>query len=73
VFGKVMETILTDDSVLVRLVGGDNRLTAVVHGGISFAVAAALCAFVTEPEETRASSSAFRAGSRCAALVEITR
>ena len=54
VFGKVMETILTDESAVVRLVGGDNRLTAVVFGGISLAVAAALCAFVIEPEETRA-------------------
>jgi maltose/moltooligosaccharide transporter len=52
VFGKVMQTILTDESTLVRLVGGDNRLTAVVLGGISLAVAAVLCAFVTEPEET---------------------
>src|SRR5215471_15125995 len=56
VFGKVMETILTDESALVRLIGGDNRLTAVVLGGISLAVAAALCAFVTEPEESRAES-----------------
>jgi len=52
VFGKVMQTILTDESALVRLVGGDNRLTAVVLGGISLAVAAVLCVFVTEPEET---------------------
>ena len=57
VFGKVMETILTDESAVVRLVGGDNRLTAVVLGGVSLAVAAALCAFVTEPEETRAGPS----------------
>jgi maltose/moltooligosaccharide transporter len=52
VFGKVMETVLTDESALVRLVGGDNRLTAVVLGGVALAVAAALCAFVTEPEES---------------------
>jgi maltose/moltooligosaccharide transporter len=51
VFGKIMQTILTDESALVRLVGGDNRLTAVVLGGISLAVAAVLCVFVTEPEE----------------------
>ena len=57
VFGKVMETILTDESALVRLIGGDNRLTAVVLGGVSLAVAAALCAFVTEPDETRADAS----------------
>jgi maltose/moltooligosaccharide transporter len=52
VFGQVMETILTEESALVRLVGGDNRLTAIVLGGISLAVAAALCAFVTEPAST---------------------
>jgi len=57
VFGKVMETILTEQSAVVRLVGGDNRLTAVVLGGVSLAVAAALCAFVTEPEETGADAS----------------
>jgi maltose/moltooligosaccharide transporter len=57
VFGKIMETILTDESALVRLVGGDNRLTAVVLGGVSLALAAALCAFVTEPEETPADRS----------------
>jgi len=57
VFGKVMETILTDESALVRLIGGDNRLTAVVLGGVSLAVAAALCAFVTEPDEARVTTS----------------
>jgi maltose/moltooligosaccharide transporter len=57
VFGKVMEKFLTDDSMLVQLVGGDNRLTAVVIGGVSVAVAAALCAFVTEPGGTRADPS----------------
>ena len=62
VLGKVMETILTDESAVVRLVGGDNRLTAVVFGGISLAVAAALCAFVIEPEETRAGRSEQPAG-----------
>ena len=51
VFGKVMETVLTDQSVVVQLVGGDNRLTAVVIGGVSLAVAAALCTIVTEPAE----------------------
>jgi maltose/moltooligosaccharide transporter len=50
VFGKVMEKFLTDNSTLVQLIGGDNRLTAVVIGGVSMAVAAALCVFVTEPE-----------------------
>ena len=49
-FGKVMETVLTNDSAIVVLLGGDNRLTAVVIGGISMAIAAALCAIVIEPE-----------------------
>jgi maltose/moltooligosaccharide transporter len=55
VFGKVMEKFLTDESPLVHLVGGDNRLTAVVFGGVSLAVAAALCAFVTDPAATPSS------------------
>jgi maltose/moltooligosaccharide transporter len=55
VFGKVMETVLTNDSAIVRLLGGDNRLTAVVIGGISMAIAAGLVTFV---EETEASSGA---------------
>jgi maltose/moltooligosaccharide transporter len=49
VFGKLMETFLTNESAVVQLLGGDNRLTAVVIGGISLAVAAALCTIVTEP------------------------
>jgi maltose/moltooligosaccharide transporter len=49
VFGKMMETFLTNESVVVHLLGGDNRLTAVVIGGISLAVAATLCTIVTEP------------------------
>ena len=49
VFGTIMETFLTDESALVRLLGGDNRLTAVVIGGISLAVAAALCTIIIEP------------------------
>jgi len=58
VFGKVMATFLTDESAVVQLVGGDNRLTAVVIGGISLAVAAALCAFVTDPVASPSSSQA---------------
>jgi maltose/moltooligosaccharide transporter len=50
VFGKIMEKVLTQESALVLLVGGDNRLTAVVIGGLSLAVAAALCTFLTEAE-----------------------
>ena len=49
VFGRIMEQLLTDDSALVRLLGGDNRLAAVVIGGVCLAVAAALCTFVVEP------------------------
>src|SRR5215475_396012 len=49
VFGKVMEKFLTNESAVVHLLGGDNRLTAVVIGGISLAVAATLCTIVTEP------------------------
>jgi maltose/moltooligosaccharide transporter len=56
VFGKIMEVFLTNESALVRLLGGDNRLTAVVIGGISLAVAAALCAIVTEPAAAPSSS-----------------
>jgi maltose/moltooligosaccharide transporter len=52
VFGKIMEKLLTEESALVQLVGGDSRLTAVVIGGVSMAVAAALCAFVTDPGAT---------------------
>jgi maltose/moltooligosaccharide transporter len=61
VFGKVLEEFLTNDSAVVQLLGGDNRLTAVVIGGISLAVAAALCTIVTEP--AAASSSAQSRGS----------
>jgi maltose/moltooligosaccharide transporter len=55
VFGRIMEHVLTDDSALVRLLGGDNRLAAVVFGGICLAVAAALCALVVEPVTAEAS------------------
>jgi len=55
VFGRVMEQVLTDDSALVRLLGGDNRLTAVVIGGICLAVAAALCTLVVEPAPAESS------------------
>jgi hypothetical protein len=51
-----METLLTDESALVRFVGGDNRLAAVVIGGISLAVAAALCTFINDPTPAPASS-----------------
>jgi len=34
---------------VVLMAGGDNRLTVLVIGGLSLAVAAALCAIVTDP------------------------
>jgi predicted membrane-bound spermidine synthase len=49
-FGTLLERLLTNDSALVLLVGGDNRLTVVVIGGLSLAVAAALCTTVIEPD-----------------------
>jgi maltose/moltooligosaccharide transporter len=65
VFGKVMERVLTDGSALVRLLGGDNRLAAVVIGGLCLAVAAVLCTLVIEPvaaeESTRSSADDGRA------------
>src|SRR6185312_4781203 len=48
-FGKMLEGLLTDESRLVLLVGGDNRLAVVVIGGLSLAVAAALCTIVIDP------------------------
>lgn len=60
VFGKVMETVLTNDSALVKMLGGDNRLAAVVIGGLSLGVAALLVTIVkdeaTEPAEAAAPS-----------------
>jgi maltose/moltooligosaccharide transporter len=49
-FGTLLERLLTDESPLVLALGGDNRLTVVVIGGLSLAVAAALCSVVVEPE-----------------------
>jgi maltose/moltooligosaccharide transporter len=57
VFGRIMEQVLTDDSALVRLLGGDNRLAAVVIGGVCLAVAAALCTLVIEPVTAESSRS----------------
>jgi maltose/moltooligosaccharide transporter len=48
-FGTLLERLLTDESALVMLVGGDNRLAVVVIGGLSLAVAAALCILVIDP------------------------
>lgn len=54
VFGKVMETVLTNDSAIVKLLGGDNRLSAVVIGGISMAIAAVLVTIVPTEEADEA-------------------
>jgi maltose/moltooligosaccharide transporter len=48
-FGEILERLLTNESAVVVMVGGDNRLTVVVIGGLSLAVAAALCTIVTDP------------------------
>ncbi len=48
-FGTLLERLLTDESRLVLLMGGDNRLAVVVIGGLSLAVAAALCTIVIDP------------------------
>ncbi|HKW93415.1 MAG TPA: MFS transporter [Methylomirabilota bacterium] len=48
-FGTLLERLLTDESQLVLLVGGDNRLAVVVIGGVSLAVAAGLCTIVIDP------------------------
>jgi maltose/moltooligosaccharide transporter len=58
VFGKLMESVLTPESAIVRLLGGDNRLTAVVIGGISLAIAAALVTFIHDEENVVASTEA---------------
>jgi maltose/moltooligosaccharide transporter len=57
VFGKVMEHVLTNDSAFVQLFGGDNRLTAVVVGGISMAIAAGLMTIVIDESSPAALAS----------------
>jgi maltose/moltooligosaccharide transporter len=47
-FGKLMETVLDERSAFVRLLGGDNRLAAVVLGGLSMAVAAVFVTLVKD-------------------------
>ena len=61
--GKIMESVLANESALVLLLGGDNRLTAVVIGGLSLAVAAALCVIVIEPEAEPSAPARRRAAS----------
>jgi len=48
VLGKVLSGVLPNASSLVRLTGGDNRLTAVVLGGLSMLIGAGLMPIVTE-------------------------
>lgn len=50
-FGKLMATALSDDSAVVRFIGGDNRLAAVVLGGGALAIAAALVGLVDDRPE----------------------
>lgn len=47
-FGPVMEHVLTPDSWLCRMLGGDNRMAAVVMGGAALALAAGLVLRVEE-------------------------
>ncbi|HKZ04503.1 MAG TPA: hypothetical protein VJU81_03450, partial [Methylomirabilota bacterium] len=53
-FGTILERLLTNESPLVVQLGGDNRLAVVVIGGLSLAVAAALCTIIIEPENAAA-------------------
>jgi maltose/moltooligosaccharide transporter len=48
-FGTLLERLLTNESALVLQLGGDSRLAVVVIGGVSLAVAAALCVIVIDP------------------------
>jgi len=50
-FGKLMETVLGEQTAFVQLVGGDSRLAAVVVGGAALFVAALLVAFVRDERE----------------------
>lgn len=54
VFGKVMEKVLTPDSPVVRMLGGDNRLAAVAIGGAALAIAAVLVTRTQEPSQAPA-------------------
>lgn len=56
-FGAVMERVLTPENPLVRALGGDNRLSAVVLGGVSMGVAALLMALVKEDQDAAVSPS----------------
>jgi maltose/moltooligosaccharide transporter len=47
-FGPILEHVLTEQNLLVRVIGGDNRLAAVVIGGMSLAVASGLALIVKE-------------------------
>ena len=47
-FGAILEHVLTGESAVVRFIGGDNRLAAVVIGGVSLAIASGLVTVVKE-------------------------
>ncbi len=55
-FGSLLEHVLTPDSALVRLTGGDNRLTAVALGGASMGLAALLVAVVDDAAPSTSST-----------------
>lgn len=55
-FGELMKRFLTDDSAIVRAIGGDNRLAAVVIGGVAMGVAAVLVTLVQDTKERSASA-----------------
>jgi maltose/moltooligosaccharide transporter len=48
-FGTVMKHVLTNDNAFVQLVGGDNRLAAVVIGGVAMAIASVITVFAVRP------------------------
>lgn len=50
-FGRLMSGALSDESALVRFIGGDNRLAAVVLGGGALAIAALLVGLVDDRPE----------------------
>jgi maltose/moltooligosaccharide transporter len=48
-FGAVMEHVLTNDNAFVQFIGGDNRLAAVVIGGVAMAIASVITVFAVRP------------------------
>ena len=56
-FGTLLERVLTNESALVMQLVDYNRLAVVVIGGLSLAVAAALCTIVIDPKADADSAS----------------